>query len=155
MEELPRTTMESLLAQYRGEMAAVEAYDPAISKFAGQPEEPILRKIQGEHRAAVRRLGEAIRRHGGIVPESSGAWGTFASTLENLAGLINDEVPLQVLYRGEAIGGQGYARLLADPALPPDLARELVELEDGCRRHEDTLTEIIQDIPEAPTRPLL
>lgn len=153
--ELSQATMDGLMGQYRGEMAAVEAYDPAIAKFAGQPEEPVLRKIQAEHRAAVRRLAAAIHRHGGVVPESSGAWGTLTTTIENLAGLINDEVPLQVLHRGEAIGVDGYARLLADPALPAELARELAELEDRCHRHEEALTAIIHDIPESPTRPLL
>lgn len=153
--DVSQATMDGLLGQYRGEMAAIEAYDPAIEKFADQPEEAVLRKIQGEHRAAVRRLAAAIRRHGGVVPEGSGAWGTLATTIESLAGLINDEVPLQVLHRGEAIGGEGYARLLADPGLPGDLVQELAELEDRCQRHEEALTAIIHDIPETPTRPLL
>lgn len=153
--DVSQATMDGLLAQYRGEMAAIEAYDPAIGKFANQPEEPVLRKIQAEHRVAVRRLAAAIHRHGGVVPEGSGAWGTLTTTVESLAGLINDEVPLQVLYHGEAIGCGGYAKLRAEPGLPGDLAQELAELAARCQRPEEALAAIIHDIPESPTRPLL
>lgn len=153
--DLSQTTMEGLLGQYRGEVAALEAYEPALAKFAGQPGEGVLRRIQSEHRAAVRRLAAVIRRHGEVVPEGSGAWGALASTIESLAGLVNDEAPLKVLHRGEAIGREGYARLLEDPALPDELGRELMELADRCRCHEEALAEILRALPEAPPGQML
>ncbi len=153
--DLPQTTMEELLGQYRGEVAALEAYEPALAKFSGQREELVLRRIQGEHRAAVRRLAAVIRRHGEVVPEGSGAWGALASTIESLAGLVNDGAPLKVLHRGEEIGREGYTRLLADPALPEYLRVVLTELAERCEHHEEALARLLQDLSTAPTRPLL
>lgn len=152
---LPQSTMDALQAQYRGEVSAVEAYDRALEKFVGQPEELALLRMQAEHRNAVRQLDDLIRRYEGVPPESSGAWGALAATVEKLAALVNDEVPLQVLHRGEVIGGEGYSKLLGDRALPDEAKTYVSELLNRCRTHQERLTDMIQKLPEAPTRPLL
>jgi len=147
--------MDSLLSQYRGELAAIEAYDRALQKFAGQPEEAGLIRLRDDHRAAVRRLGALIRRHGGVEPESSGAWGSFAASLEALASMVNDEVPLRLLQRGETVGYEGYAKLLADPLLDREVVQELQVLLEHSQRHITELDRIIQALPAAPNRPML
>lgn len=152
---LPQTTMDALVAQYRGEVSAVEAYDRALEKFAGQPEELTLLRMQAEHRNAVRQLNDLIRRYEGIPPESSGAWGAFATAIEKLASLINDEVPLQVLHRGEVVGCEGYSKLLGDRSLPDEAKTYVSELLNRCRTHQERLVDMIHRLPEAPTRPML
>lgn len=151
---LPQATMEALVSQYRGELSAIEAYEGALEKFAGQPEEATLLRLQGEHSRAAKRLREAIHGHGGVVPEGSGAWGAFASVIERLASLLNDEVPLQVLHRGEAVGSEGYKKLLAEPGLPGGLAAELRALLERSVSHQEALARLIHELPEVPNRPM-
>lgn len=152
---LPQATLEALISQYRGEVSAVEAYDRALAKFEGQPEELALRRMQAEHHNAIKRLGQSIHDNGGVLPESSGAWGAVVNTVERLASLVNDEVPLQVLYRGELVGVQGYENLLKNHTLPDGLTLDLAGLLSRCRSHLDTLKAMIVHLPEAPTRPML
>lgn len=152
---LPQATLEALISQYRGEVSAVEAYERAITKFDGQPEELALRRMQAEHHNAVKRLGQAIHENGGVLPESSGAWGTVVNAVEKLAAMVNDEVPLQVLYRGESVGVQGYEDLLKNHTLPDGLTLDLAGLLSRCRSHLESLKAMIDALPAAPTRPML
>lgn len=147
--------MDSLLSQYRGEMSATEAYDRALKKFVGQPEEKRLEQLRDEHRAAVRRLGALIRRHGGVEPEGSGAWGSFTAAVEGVAAMFNDEVPLQMLHRGEVHGHEGYAKLLADPQLDPEAVTELQDLLDRSQDHLATLDALLKELPAQPNRPMI
>lgn len=152
---LPQATMEALVSQYRGELSAIEAYERALEKFSGQPEEATLLRLQGEHGRAARRLREAIHGYGGVVPEGAGAWGAFTSVVELLASLINDEVPLQVLHRGETVGIEGYKKLLAEPGLPAELAAELRALLGRSADHQAALAAMIHALPDAPNRPMV
>lgn len=153
--ELPHPLMDSLVSQYRGELAAIEAYDRALVKFADQPEEAGLLQLRDDHRAAVRRLGALIRRYGGVEPDSSGAWGSFAAGLEALASMVNDEVPLRLLQRGETVGYEGYAKLLADPLLDREVVQELQILLDHSQQHISALDAILESVSAAPNRPML
>ncbi|MBZ5709170.1 PA2169 family four-helix-bundle protein [Nannocystis pusilla] len=152
---LSKPLMDSLVSQYRGELSAIEAYDRALQKFSGQPEENALLQLRDEHRAAVRRLGALIRNHGGVEPEGSGVWGSLATGIERLASIVNDEVPLRVLHRGEVVGYEGYAKLLADPLLSPDVVQELQALLDQSQNHLARLETMLQELPAAPNRPMI
>lgn len=153
--ELPQPLMNSLMSQYRGELSAVEAYDRALQKFVGQSEEAGLIQLRDDHLSAIARLGALIRRHGGVEPDSSGAWGSLTTGVERLASLVNDEVPLRMLYRGEVVGYEGYAKMLGDPLLAPDVVQELQVLLDHSQNHLVALETILNNLPAAPNRPML
>ena len=82
---LPQATIDALIAQCRGEIAAVDAYDRALKKFAGQPEESTLLEIRNEHDDSVARLRAVIERDGGKIPHEGGAWGGLANAVQILA----------------------------------------------------------------------
>ena len=152
---LPKPLMDSLESQYRGELSAIEAYDRALQKFAGQLEEGPLLELRDDHRTAVRRLGELIRNHGGVEPETSGAWGSLTTGIERLASIVNDEVPLRVLHRGEVHGYEGYAKLLGDPLLAPEVVQVLQILLDHSQNHLARLERMLAELPAAPNRPMI
>ena len=147
--------MNALQAQYRGELSAIEVYERALQKFVGQPEEGRLERLRDEHRAAAARLGALIRRHGGVEPEGSGPWGSIATAIEGVAAVFNDEAPLRVLQRGEVHGHEGYAQMLADPALDPETVAEVQHLLDCSRGHIDTLDTLLEELSATPNRPML
>ncbi|MDC0717289.1 ferritin-like domain-containing protein [Nannocystis bainbridge] len=152
---LSKPLMDSLMSQYRGELSAIEAYDRALQKFAGQNEEAELVRLREDHVSAVNRLGAIIRQHGGLEPESSGAWGSLTTGLERLASIVNDEVPLRVLHRGEVVGYEGYAKLLSDPQLDADILREIQGLLDHSQDHLTRLERMLEQLPAAPNRPMI
>ncbi len=153
--KMTEEALENLTTQYRGEIAAIESYELALKKYAGQPEEADLRRMLREHRDATRRLRETLREQGRVVPEGSGAWGTIASTVERVATMVNDELPLQVLRRGESLGVDGYDTLLEDDNLSDSLFVELAALRARCARHVNRLDTMIERVPEIQTRPMI
>lgn len=140
---------------YRGEASAVEAYDRALTKFAGQPEEPTLAAIASEHREALARLESELEQHGIKAPEGSGAWGVVANAVHTLTSLVNDEVPLQVLQRGEEVGIGEYERALAAPGFSPEFRRHLQESLARCHQHRDRLQQLRDVITMQPNRPMI
>jgi len=152
---ITNTTADNLLNQYRGELAAVESYIQALNKYEGQPEEDDLRTMLREHRDAANRLGVTLRRNGFPLPAGSGAWGTLASTAERVAAMVNDQIPLQLLRQGEAIGVSGYDKLLAADDLGDALFVELAALRSRCRTHMHRLDLLVERVPEIQTRPMI
>lgn len=152
----PQPLMDALYSQHSAEFAAVEAYDRALKKFVGQPEQDALERLRGDHQQAVRRLGALIRRHGGVEPEPTSDWrSSLAAALSGLASVVNDEAPLRMLHRLEVAGAEGYARLLADPLLAPDVVGELQSLLEETQTHMAALEEAIAGVPETPNRPMI
>lgn len=152
---LPKATQDALLALYRGEASAVEAYERALKKFAGQPEEPDLTEIHAEHVKALRRLDVELEKHGLKVPESSGAWGVVANAVHTLTSLVNDEVPLQVLQRGEEVGLTDYERALAAEGFEPEFTQQLQDGHARCQSHLRRLQHLRDVITMQPNRPML
>lgn len=150
---LPQATIDALIAQCRGEIAAVDAYDRALKKFAGQPEESTLLEIRNEHDDSVARLRAVIERDGGKIPHEGGAWGGLANAVHSVAALVNDEVPIQVLQKGEQVGISGYEKALADPTLA-EFHALLTTLRDRCGQHHARLQQIRDHILETPPRPM-
>jgi hypothetical protein len=147
--------LDSLTEQYRGEIAAIESYEKALKKYEDQPEEAELRRMYREHLDATLRLRETLREQGRVLPEGSGAWGTVASAVERVATIINDELPLQILRRGESIGVDGYDALLKGDGLSDALFVELAALRSRCARHMNTLDGMIARVPEIQSRPMI
>jgi len=152
---LPQATQDALTTLYRGEASAVQAYDRALTKFAGQPEEPTLAEIATEHQEALARLDVELEQHGIKAPDSSGAWGAVANAVHTLTSLVNDEVPLQVLQRGEEVGIGEYERALAANGFSPEFRRQLQEGLARCHRHRDRLQQLRDVITMQPNRPML
>ena len=150
---LPEAAIDSVIVQCRGEIAAVNAYDRAIEKFAGQSEASMLLVIRNEHDDAVARLRAIVESAGGKIPHDGGAWGGLASVVNSVAVLVNDEVPLQVLQKGEEFGIRGYEAMLADACLS-ESHTTLTFLRDRCTSHHAGLQRLREHILEAPTRPM-
>ena len=151
---LSKATMDALISQCQGEIAAVDAYDRALKKFAGQPEEPTLAELRVEHEDSITRLRTMIENDGGKIPHESSTWGSIANAVHTLTAMVNDEVPLQVLQKGEQIGVDGYEKALADGELPQEARQELTQLLERCRQHLERLQYLRDHILETPTRPM-
>lgn len=153
MSAAQQATVDALARLTRGEMAAIEAYERAIDKFSGQPEESILRTIRREHIDAHARLVDLLADRGAPPPEDLGPFGHVAKAIHKLTSWINDELPLQVLQRGERLGVQRYERALEDPALSSVRVPIRAHL-DGCHRHMAMLQQLREHIG-IPDRPML
>lgn len=153
MSAAQQATVDALARLARGEMAAVEAYERAIDKFSGQPEEPTLRMIRREHVDAHARLVDLLADRGAPPPENIGPMGHVAKAIHKVTSWFNDELPLQVLQRGERIGVERYERALDDPALAEVRVPMRAHL-DGCHRHTAMLQQLREHIGIAD-RPML
>ena len=151
---LSQATTDALISQCRGEITAVDAYQRALKKFAGQPEEVTLQKLYDEHEDSVARLRKMIEDAGGKIPHETGVWGSVASAVHTLTAMVNDEVPLQVLQKGEQIGINGYEKALADLELSAEDRQELALLLARCHDHLERLKVLREHVLETPTRPM-
>jgi len=109
-------------ALLRGEIAAVETYDEAITSFDDAPETDELGAIREEHRRAVAALCDQVRGFGGEPAHGSGTWGAFASAVTGAARGIGPQTVLAALKQGEEHGTQEYLAALDNP-----------EIADECR----------------------
>ena len=116
MTDMSKTeqSLRNLEALCRGELAAVETYNAALAsaslrRFHGQ-----LVRCQRSHQNRVHLLGWRIHLLGGTPPESSGAWGIFARTIEGLASAIGEKTALAALEEGEDHGLNEYRSRLSE-----------------------------------------
>lgn len=98
----------------RGEIAAVETYGKAIEKYIDSPSIAELRRIRTEHSRAVTLLTENVRSMGGKPDNDSGAWGIFASAVQNTANLLGVDSAVESLKKGEESGRKDYQDALLD-----------------------------------------
>ena len=125
----------------RGERSAVETYAKAIEKHAGETSAiPELTRLRGEHAAAVKTLEENVRSMGGTPDLESGAWGTFANTVQSTANLFGPESAISALAAGEKHGLNDYESALKDDDMMPE-CRTMVQtkLLPPIREHLTTL----------------
>ncbi|MEZ4450184.1 MAG: hypothetical protein R3B09_11970 [Nannocystaceae bacterium] len=149
----PQDTVDALARLVRGEMAALSTYARALEKFSGQPEEATLRRIHGEHQVAHDRLVDLLADRGAPPPEDVGAFGHLAWAVHRLSTWINDELPIQLLQRGERIGVHAYEQALDDPSLTEVRVPLRAHL-DGCHLHVAMLQQLREHVGE-PLRPML
>jgi hypothetical protein len=102
------TILHQLASFCRGEMSAVETYNKAIASCSQPNLVPIFQKNRNSHQMRVEKLSERIRRMGGDVPESAGAWGSFVTLLESAATAIGDNMAVSCLEEGEDHGLRDY-----------------------------------------------
>jgi hypothetical protein len=107
-------SLNNLQALCRGELAAVETYNTALSSASlGHLRAPLI-QCQRSHQNRVHLLGWRIHLLGGTPPESSGAWGVFAKAVEGAATVIGEKAAISALEEGEDHGLNEYRSRLAE-----------------------------------------
>jgi hypothetical protein len=91
----------------RGELAAMETYSHAISKFMGYAPIELTICLQS-HDARSTQFAEYIILAGGTPVSGSGFWGAFARIVEGGASLIGPRAILRILEEGEEQGLADY-----------------------------------------------
>lgn len=109
----------------RGEISAVETYKQTITKFEGDSAATSLRKICAEHEAAASLLRQNVSRMGGEPSTDSGAWGTFAKSVQGTAKMFGESSALKGLQEGEEHGRNEYEDALENDDVMSD-CKELV-----------------------------
>jgi uncharacterized protein (TIGR02284 family) len=117
MEDSCIDTFNSLI---RGERSAVETYEQALAKVGNRPEKESLAQIHSGHKTAVSELEKHVRSLGGQPSADSGAWGTFATTVQGIANLFGDSSALAALKQGEEHGLNDYKDALEQKTLKPE-----------------------------------
>jgi uncharacterized protein (TIGR02284 family) len=121
------TALNSLL---RGEMSAIETYRQALEKAGTEPGAQDLHRFAKDHRDAADNLWHHIEQHGGKPSEGSGAWGSWAKSVEGTAKLFGNTTALKALKEGEEHGLKDYQDALNNKDMAPEcltLIRGLVE----------------------------
>ena len=96
----------------RGELSAVETYEKALTKFEEVSEFTLLNEMRNSHQQSVQRLRENLAEMGGQPTTDSGAWGTFANSVQAAAGLFGENAALSSLIKGEEHGLRDYESAL-------------------------------------------
>ncbi|MFC7336807.1 DUF2383 domain-containing protein [Haloferula chungangensis] len=104
----------------RGELSAVETYAQVIEKFDGDPKLGELQRIKDEHLTSVNRLIVNVTEMGGVPSTESGAWGTFAKTIQGAANLFGENSAISALLQGEEHGQSEYEDALKDDVVMMD-----------------------------------
>ena len=131
----------------RGEISAVETYDQAMQKFAGQSIETELREIRDEHQEAVAHWRDRVMHFGAEPVSSSGAWGTFAATVTGTAKIIGPETVLEALRKGEGQGIGDYEEALENPKVDEGCKTMIRdEFLLACREHQTELDRMMKNV---------
>jgi hypothetical protein len=112
----------------RGEISAVETYTQAIEKFRDEPEVAMLEDIRSEHISSANRLRRDIHEMGGQPSNDSGAWGTWAKTVQGTAKLMGNSAALKALIEGEEHGEKEYRAALDNSDVLPS-CKEMIRTE--------------------------
>lgn len=120
MSKTHTPTENTLNELLRGEIAATETYQQALSKVGDEPEAAEVHRMHREHREAANTLRQHVRDHAGEPDHGSGAWGALAKVVTSVAKLIGDQASLSALKRGEEYGIKQYREALNNAELPAD-----------------------------------
>ena len=142
------TQLNSLL---RGEISAAETYRMAIEKVADGADATnagLLREIQEEHGRAAQGIRDRIRELGGEAPDSSGAWGAWAKTVQGTMNLFGDAAALKSLKEGEEHGLKDYQEAVddVDPSSAQLIQNQLIPAQ---QRHINLLDQLINSAGRA------
>ena len=98
----------------RGEIAAVETYNQALTTGALNRHNDRLRLCQSSHEARVELLADQISALGGTPPTTSGVWGAFAKAIEGAASAVGERAAIAALEEGEDHGLNEYRTRTGD-----------------------------------------
>ncbi len=116
MQYQPTDAVDQLNSLLRGEISAAETYKLAMDKVDETTDNAVvvnaglLREIQEEHGRAAQHLRERIRQLGGEAANASGAWGIWATTVQQTMNLFGNQAALKSLKEGEEHGLKDYQR---------------------------------------------
>ncbi len=114
------TDVNALNALLRGEMSAIETYRQALEKAGTEPGAQDLHRFAKDHRDAADQLWRHVEQHGGKPSEGSGAWGSWAKTVEGTAKLFGNAAALKALKEGEEHGLKDYQSALDNKDMAPE-----------------------------------
>jgi uncharacterized protein (TIGR02284 family) len=143
MQSTNINTLNSLL---RGEIAATETYQQAITKLGAAPQVAELRNMHAEHRAAANTLRQHVREHAAKPDQGSGTWGDWAKLFEGSAALFGEATALRALKEGEEHGVKDYEAALKDRTMAPECIELIRELLPQTKRHIAELDRMISSI---------
>jgi hypothetical protein len=109
----------------RGELAATETYEMAVSKVGSEPQAADLRRLHDDHRSAANELRQHIHLHGARPAQDAGSWSAWAKTVEGAATIFGNVAAVKALKEGEEHGITDYEDALNDPKLAGD-CKELI-----------------------------
>lgn len=113
-----RDTVDALNELLRGELAAVETYNQALTILKESEARQDLRECQSSHQGRVLRLRAEILDRGGDPAETSGAWGFFANLVEKGAKVVGPGTAVSALEAGEDHGLKEYQQVLPTLDMP-------------------------------------
>jgi hypothetical protein len=99
-------SVDVLNSLLRGEFAAIESYEYALSRFEGQMQELTLHHFCNEHREAAIVLRNRVIDFGGEPWVGSGPWGLFTAAVTGAASVVGGSATLIALRRGEEHGAR-------------------------------------------------
>lgn len=128
------------------ELSAIESYEDALSRFAGETLVDDLVLIRNEHFSAVETLREHVINLGGDPCMRSSPWGSFALEISSTSSLLQPEATLAALRRGEENGLTNSEEVAAHDELPEE-DRKLIssQLLPQLRMHMQTLDRLISE----------
>ena len=139
---LSSSTPNSLI---RGETAAIESYEQAMSAFEDANIRAELQRIRGQHQSAVVALREFVRDLNDTPAEGSGTWGYWASLYTGTAKLMGDQSTLSALRTGEEHGISQYESALQDDSVATEVKNFVRQtLLPQCQRHVQVLTSLFE-----------
>ncbi|HSC89060.1 MAG TPA: DUF2383 domain-containing protein [Polyangiaceae bacterium] len=106
--EINQMDIERLNVFLRGELAAVETYDQAISGLSEQRIQLPLREARASHIHRADLLRQRVLAMGGIPSSGSGIWGSFAKLVEGGAVMLGTSPAVAALEEGEDHGRDNY-----------------------------------------------
>jgi uncharacterized protein (TIGR02284 family) len=138
-------TQAALNRLLRGELAATETYQQAMHKWGSDAGAAELRRLRDDHRDAANTLRQHVHEHGGKPDQHSGAWGTWAQTVEGTAKLFGNASAIKALKEGEEHGIKDYESALRDEDLLAD-CKNLIRstLLPRCQSHIPVLDRLMQ-----------
>lgn len=130
----------------RGEMAAMKAYDQAISDIKNEKQKSTLQQIRKDHEKAVSAMSKYVAGKPDLLSdtEEAGPWGTFAKAWTKTRSLTGNEGALKALRQGEEHGIKEYEEALKDENIPNELKQMIkTELLPNQKKHIETLKTIM------------
>ncbi|HLL88480.1 MAG TPA: DUF2383 domain-containing protein [Tepidisphaeraceae bacterium] len=157
-DDAPSGAMDDVVRQLnsllRGEIASVETYKMAIDKVAASDPAAaeaagLLREVQDAHGRAAQTLRDRILELGGEPSDSSGAWGTWATTVQGTLSLFGgDRGALKALKEGEEHGLKDYQEAVddVDPTTRTVIQNQLLPAQ---QRHVGVIDRLIGTVSDA------
>lgn len=135
---------ETLNTLLRNELAAVEAYEKAMSRLEDEHVLADLQTIRDDHVHAADLLRGEVEDLGDDPPDSPGPWSTVCAAVAGAAGAISPTTALWALCQGEEHAINEYKNALEHDGLSAECKQAiLLELLPQNRRHLDDLNRLM------------